>query len=106
MDDIERFVIDGNVSRFVGMLRDETNPSRQDMLRRLLIAEEKRFGRASDCLESLERHLTDGEAIIARQRGLIAEMKGNGGDVGSAERTLQRYESIQDVLHSLHFARS
>src|SRR6516165_9300499 len=102
MNDVERFITDGNISRFVGMLRDETNPSRRDMLRRLLIAEENRFATTSDCLQAVERHLTDGEAIIERQRRLVAEMKGAGGDIGGAERTLQRYESIQDVFYSLH----
>jgi hypothetical protein len=48
MSDVERFITDGNISRFVGMLRGETNPSRLDTLRRLLIAEENRYATTSD----------------------------------------------------------
>jgi hypothetical protein len=100
MDAVERFVIDGNISRFVGMLRDETNPARQDMLRRLLIAEEDRFGLRCDCLQAAERHLMEGAAT----KRLLAHREGNGGDVGAAERALQRYVWIQDAFHSLRVA--
>ena len=102
MDDMERFVIDGNISRFVDKLRAETDPFRRQTLKSLLIAEENRFGMAEDRLQIVERHLTDGQALIPKQSRLVIETRNNGGDVGPAERLLRIFESIQDLLHSFH----
>ena len=104
MDEVERYVIDGNISRFVERLRRETNPSRQDMLKRLLIAEEDRLGKAQDRLQTVERHLTDGQALIDDQRRLVAETRNNGGDAGPALRLLRTFESIQDLFQTVHAA--
>ena len=104
MDATERFVVEGNISRFVDKLRGETDPSRQETLKRLLMAEEDRLAMAEDRLQTVERHLTDGEALIAKQRRLVAAMKGNGGDAGAAERLLRSFEVIQDLLQGFHAA--
>ena len=45
MDQVDRFLCDGNISRFSDQLRYETNPARQETLKRLLIEEENRFRR-------------------------------------------------------------
>ena len=102
MDDVERFVIDGNISRFVDQLRGERDPSRQQVLKRLLIAEESRFAATLDRLQMVERYLTEGEERIANQRRLVAAMRNNGGDAGAAERTLRAFESIQDIFQTAH----
>ena len=104
MDDVERFVIDGNISRFVDRLRIETDPCRQQTLKRLLIAEESRFGATCDRLQMVERYLTEGEERIANQRRLVAAMRNNGGDVSAAHRTLCAFESIQDLFQTVHAA--
>ena len=104
MDNVERFVIEGNISRFVDKLRVETNPSRQEMLRRLLIAEEDRFGVTEDRLQVAERHLTGGQALIDKQRRLVTETRNNGGDAGPAERLLCTFESIQGLFQTFHAA--
>ena len=104
MDDVERFVVEGNISRFVDLLRAETDSFRRETLKRLLVAEENRFGSVADRLQTVERHLTDGEALIAQQRRLIARMKGDGGDAGAAERLLRSFEVIQDLLQGFHAA--
>ena len=62
------------------------NPNRQAMLKRLLIAEEDRFGAfgaTEDRLGMIERKLTDGAELIVRQRRRIAETKSKGGDTRS-----------------------
>ena len=104
MDEVERFVIDGNVSRFVDQLRAETDSFRRETLKRLLMAEINRFGSVADRLQTTERHLTDGQALIAQQRRLIAKMKSNGGDASTAERMLRTFESIQDLFQRVHAA--
>jgi len=104
MDEVERFVIDGNVSRFVDQLRAETDSFRQETLKRLLMAEINRFGSVADRLQMVERHLTEGEALIAKQRRLVAQLRSNGGDASAAERMLHTIESIQEPFQRLHAA--
>jgi hypothetical protein len=104
MDELERYVIDGNISRFLDRLRAETDPARQQTLRSLLIAEENRFGTTLDCLQTVERHLMEGEDRIANQRRLIAAMRSNGSDPDTAERLLRTFESTQDLLQERHAA--
>jgi hypothetical protein len=104
MEEVERFVIDGNISRFVDQLRAETDSFRRDTLKRLLMAEINRFGSVADRLQTVERHLTDGEALIAQQRRSFAQMKSNGGDAGPAERLLRTFEFVQDILQTFQAA--
>src|SRR5947209_295136 len=98
MQEIDRWESDGNISCFAEQLRYETNPARQDLLKRLLIEEEDRFGASEDRLRMVERNLTRGAECIDRQKRLIAEMKSDGGDPGGAERTLGTFEVIQELF--------
>jgi hypothetical protein len=47
--DVDRFANEGNISLFANHLRYETNPARQEKLKRLLIEEERRLGLLDDC---------------------------------------------------------
>jgi hypothetical protein len=67
-----------------------------------LIAEEDKFGRTGFCLQTLERHLTDGAEIIARQKRVIAQLVELGRDQHAAELALRRFESIQTLIYDLH----
>ncbi len=98
MREVDRWESDGNISCFADQLRYEKNPARQETLKRLLIEEERRFGATEDRLRMVERKLTDGAELIIRQRRLIAEMKSNGGDIGSADCALRTFEMIQDLF--------
>jgi hypothetical protein len=98
MDEVDRPVRHGNILCFADQLRWETDPARQDTLKRLLIEEENRFGAADEHLRIVELRLADGAERIARQRRLIAELKNGAGDAASAERLLRTFEMIQDLF--------
>ena len=100
MLEIDRRESDGNISCFADQLRYETNPGRQEVLKRLLIEEEDRFGASEIRLRLAERNLSDGAERIDKQRRLIAKMQGDGGDTGNAERTLRTFEMIQELFES------
>jgi hypothetical protein len=98
MDQTERFVTDANISRFVAMLRNEADPGRQKMLRRLLIEEANRFGTMAERLTMAERYSRDGESHISKLAAIVHEMKGNGLDCTRTERTLQLSMMIQELF--------
>jgi hypothetical protein len=102
MDQMDRFVSDGNIARFVDHLRCEIIPARQETLKRLLIEEENRFGAREERLEMVERNLAESSARIDRQTRLVAELKGNGGDAVHAERTLRTFEMIRGLFERYH----
>jgi hypothetical protein len=102
MNEVDRFICDGNISRFVDQLRRETNPARRETLKRLLIEEEDRFGAAEERLQMVERNLTDGAALIDRQARLVAELKAGGRDAGAAERMLRTFEMTQELFERCH----
>jgi hypothetical protein len=98
MDEVDRFVCDGNISRFSDQLRYETNPARQETLKRLLIEEENRCGAIDDRLHIVQRNLTEGAELVLGQKRLIAEIASGNGETGSAVRTLRTLEMIQDLF--------
>ena len=94
MSEIDHFVA-GNLLLFTGQLRWETSPDHQEGLRRLLIREEDRLSAGEPDCELVDRILRDGVELIARQTRLVTEMKANGADTRSAERTLRTFQTIQ-----------
>jgi hypothetical protein len=101
MDEMERFIGDGNIARFVDMLRAEADPARRETLKRLLIEEINRFGSLTERLAVTERHLRDGEAQISKLTGIVREMKGNGLDCTRTERTLEVSMMIRALFEEL-----
>jgi predicted component of type VI protein secretion system len=101
MGEVDRSVCDGNILCFADQLRWETNSTRQETLKRLLLREENRFGVSEEHFRIAERKLMDGEWLIARQKQLIAEIKSRKGDTASAERTLRNFEMIQELFERL-----
>ena len=100
MDAIGRFISDENIARFVDQLRIEANPNREEMLKRLLVEEENRFGATEERLGMVERQLSDGAAHIIRQTCIVAKLKCNGGDSAIAERALRASEMIQALFEN------
>lgn len=100
MDQIEQFVSDLNISNFVDQLGRERDAKNQSMLKRLLIEEENKFGATAERLNMVDRHIFDAAIRIARQKELVAQLKGKGRDPADAEKTLQTFEMILDLFHS------
>jgi hypothetical protein len=100
MDELQRFVGEQNISRFVDQLRRESKAVRQDTLKRLLIEEENRFAAAVERLQIVDRNIVDGAARIASQARVVSQLKSNGRDAREAERTLQNFEMIQGLFIS------
>jgi hypothetical protein len=68
MDQVDRFICEDNISRFVDQLRREINPARQETLKDLLIEEENRFG-ARGRASRYGRAQSCGQFISYRQTG-------------------------------------
>lgn len=49
-------------------------------------------------LAQAELHVTEGERIVARQRGIVAELETDGHDAKSARELLALFESAQATL--------
>jgi fructose-bisphosphate aldolase class 1 len=100
MDELQRFVSEQNISRFVDQLRRESKAVRQNTLKRLLIEEENRFAAAAERLQVVDKNIVDGAARIASQARVVSRLKSNGHDAREAERTLQNFEMIQGLFIS------
>lgn len=100
MDELQQFVSEQNVARFVDQLRRESNAVRQDTLKRLLVEEENRFAAAAERLQMVDRNILDGAARIANQTRLVSELKSKGHDAREAERILRTFEMIQGLFMS------
>ena len=100
MDELQQFVSEQNVARFVDQLRCERNAVRQDTLKRLLVEEENRLAAVAERLQMVDRNILDGAARIANQTKLVCELKSNGRDACEAERTLRTLEMIQALFVS------
>jgi hypothetical protein len=104
MDEVDRLTCDGTISHLADQLRWETSPDRQETLKRLLIAEEDRFGATEERLAMVERNLAVGADVIGRQAQIVAKLKNAGGDTGGAEHTLRTLESIQNLFENFRSA--
>jgi hypothetical protein len=68
----------------------------------LLIQEEDRFARSSECCSMLERHIEAGEALIERQRHLVGRLKQLGRPIQDAEFVLQTLITTQELFVRQH----
>jgi hypothetical protein len=98
LDEVDRVVSDGTILHLADQLRWETIPARMETLKRLLIKELNRSGATQDRLHMVERNLANGADVILRQVRLVAKLKNDGVDTGSAERTLRTFEMIQQLF--------
>jgi hypothetical protein len=96
--EVDHVVSDGNIFHLADQLRWETIPARMETLKRLLIKELSRSGATEDRLHMVERNLANGADVILRQVRLVAKLKNDGVDTGSAERTLRKFEMIQELF--------
>jgi hypothetical protein len=70
-----------NVKHFRNCLWSERDPAARARLQKLLVAEENKLGRLGENLKlavDIDRHITDGNRRIERQRAVVAIMKRDG----------------------------
>ena len=101
MADVDLYASDGNIALFVGQLKWESDPTRRERLKRLLIEEVDRLGASEERLGMIERQIERGEQIVARQAHLVGELKSKGDDASMAESCLRTLEAIQDLFLNL-----
>jgi hypothetical protein len=99
---VEKFVCERNIDAFVDRLRVTSDEIERETLLRLLILEVDKFARASECCLMLERHIAAGEALIQRQRHLIARSKQHGRVIQDAEFVLQTLMTTQELFLRQH----
>jgi hypothetical protein len=93
----QRFMLDENVRRYVVQLEDEPNVKTRDILRRLLIAEEDRYGTQHERLERANTLISEGEDRISRMTSELQRLCDQGGDaarVREGERVLANTRNI------------
>lgn len=98
METIGRFVSEENVARLAGRLSEESCPEKQELLRRLLVEEARRFGVRSCSLEFLQQHLAACARRMDRQAVLVEELQAAGRDTTEAGRLLVNLRVTLGVL--------
>ena len=104
MSDMAQFVSSLNLSRFVGRLRVERDPTTRSSLHRLLIEEASNLAFNLGQLGSLQREVIAGRARIAIQIAVAETLAANGQDAKLAEsmlcdlidvqKTIERYRQV------------
>jgi hypothetical protein len=81
-----------NVKHYRNRLWSERDPAARSRVQKLLVAEENKLGRLGENLKLLtdiDRHITEGNRRIERQRAVVATMKRDGhNDLQSAQALL------------------
>src|SRR5579871_1661222 len=98
MEPTALFVSDGNIDRFVDLLHQQLDPDKRRTLRQLLIEEENRFGALAERLTVVDRHITNGVALISRQSRLLDKLAEDGRDTYNAERLLFCFLEVQELF--------
>jgi len=73
MDATHRFVRDQNLDRFAGQLMVEPALAKRETLRKLLIAEEDRFGSLTERLDKAEKLIVETEARMLVLERLVVQ---------------------------------
>lgn len=98
MSDVLKFAHEQNLSRLVDQLRGEADEARRDVLRRLLVEEEARFGGPLGRLDSIAVRLADCASRIEAQTARVAVLAAEGEDTREAARLLRNLEEIQTIF--------
>lgn len=96
MDSVDAFVNRQNLTRFRSELEKgvENGPVRS-LLLDLLVEQERRFGKAQEQVEKVDRHIARLRQIIAGQVGLIDRLKAKGLSTDRAELVL---DTLNDMM--------
>lgn len=78
MDDNVQYAAGQNVARFYDRFVEETDPAKRDLLLRIMLGEERRYGNAAEQLDLAERWLEQCSNHIERHRDLKEKYDGVG----------------------------
>src|SRR5215470_583906 len=98
MSDMAQFVSSLNLSRFVGRLRVERDPTTRSSLHMLLIEEASNLAFNLGQLGSLQCEVIAGRARIAIQIAVVETLVANGQDARLAESMLSDLMEVQKTI--------
>jgi hypothetical protein len=98
MDQMAEFVARKNIDNFAGRLEIELDAEVQQVLRRLLLEEERRYARLTSVLWLVERHISENGACIARQQEIVATFNARSWDCSIASQLLESLTRTRDLL--------
>ncbi len=75
---MDRFIARENIKHFQDHLWSENDPEVRSRWQKILVVEEDKLGKDLELLTDIERHITDGNQRIERQRSLVAAMTHDG----------------------------
>jgi hypothetical protein len=99
MDRVERFVQAENIRTLSEKLCAELHPEKRDLLTRLLVEEENRFGLNSWHFDMAQHYIRDGSARVEKLGAVIGRMHENGQDVALANKLLENFMITLDLFH-------
>jgi hypothetical protein len=85
---MDRFIARENIRHFRDRLWSEVDPDLRTQLKEFLVAEEDKLANALELLADIDRHISDGNHRIDRQRVLITTMERDGHNGIAHARTL------------------
>lgn len=97
---MQRFLIEKNVAAFVARFHNEPDPDTRDILRRLLIDEEDKFGYRSEKLEIVERYISDCNSRIAKLRDLKIDRDSRFPTPSVSAQTLENLMTLAALLEA------
>lgn len=90
MNELDRFVQSSNMSRFASRLEIEQDEKQRDLIRRLLLEEEQRYGLRAEQLDMADERIGRAKQLIRRQQELIVRFAASGQDTSEADKLLNR----------------
>ena len=91
-------IVHQNIRMFSEELCDKVVPKKRNRLKRLLIEEENRFGFFSWQFDMAQRHIRDFNALVGKQRALIAWRQAEGADTTLASKSLENLVITRDLF--------
>jgi hypothetical protein len=86
---VERFVHSENIRRFSEIYEREPAQGRQDVLRRMILDEESRYGSQLAQLEVVNERIASNNKRIEQQQDLISHLENSGTNAEQQKRILQ-----------------
>ena len=95
----QRFIAERNIDNFHSRLLFEEEPGARDLLLRLLIEEEDRFGGRQEQISIVQERIIRGATLIQKQQDVLSDIRKRNGDSGQALRLLSNFVETQELLY-------